>query len=105
MARVVEIKVDTNDGDYETQVTTIATYNEGAVRELLQRVMDLPTNSFRNWGGEYIESGHWVELGFNEDNSGDLENLFPSCEYGFHSLEHIKFYTISDEITLTRGNK
>ncbi len=98
----VEVVVDTNDADYLTRVISVT--DEGL--EELKRRIAVVKRRFPNYEdfacSEY--HGHWAEA-IEEDDPDylDLEavaDMAPYGEYGWHSLESIKYYPYGEKKSL-----
>ena len=97
--RVIEVTVDTNDADYVAEISHVPDDKEADIASFFQKVLD----SGRLEESEYHQYSNWTDPKFTEEDFDMYGDLFPYCEYGFHTVEGVKFYTVSDEVRLVKS--
>ena len=124
MKSQIIIEVDTNDADYNTQVSEIDEGDLLVVRKIAELIKE-----FKPYKSEYKSSSsgevrtwnhshNWPEgdilrddlgekdsmelYGLTEEEHDIFSNYLPWCEYGFHTIESIKIFPLVESEELLK---
>lgn len=91
MDKYILIKVDTNDGDYIEQLNKISQEKFESIFPVIELIKE---NDGDYSCGEMGDSGE--ELYSHLDGYNAFDHLCPRVEYGFHTIESIEIYDVSN---------
>ena len=99
----IEIKADTNDGDYVLERTLIKESDLVKIGKIAKAIKNCKIS--HNWAvGEYMDDDESPEIVYagilTEDEIEWFDNFVPHGEYGIHSIEHIKILEVLTETNL-----
>lgn len=105
----VECTVDTNDADYNTEISKINEKELGMLKNICKRIRNFEpyksiSNSDLDWTDNNFSTGDCLREDLGEKDPTELYSLTeeeyeffvfkicPSCEYGFHTINSVIIY-------------